>query len=93
MGHINVKRMGLAFGVTGTLLYLGCVLVMATVSKKAAVLFFNSLLHGVDVTPILRSQMPLWEVGLGIVETFILGWLIGATIAAFYNLGGQRSTN
>lgn len=92
MEHIDVKRMGLAFGITGTLLYIGCVFVMATVSKKAAVTFFNSLLHGVDVTHVLRGGIPLWQLCLGVVETFVLGWLIGAAIAAFYNLSGKELT-
>ncbi|MDX1314994.1 MAG: DUF5676 family membrane protein, partial [Eudoraea sp.] len=40
---------------------------------------------GLDTTSIIRMDVPLWEAGLGIVQTFILGWLIGACIAAFYN--------
>lgn len=82
---INVKKVGLATGLTGALLYLGCAIVMATVGHDGTVKFFNSLLHGLDVSTIVRMNVPLWEAGIGIVETFILGWLIGACIAAFYN--------
>ena len=59
--------------------------VMATVGHAGTVKFFNSLLHGVDVSTIVRMDVPLWEAGVGIVETFVLGWLIGACIAGFYN--------
>jgi hypothetical protein len=82
---INVKKFGIATGLTGALLYLGCALVMATVGHDGTVKFFNSLLHGLDVSTIVRMHVPLWEAGIGIVETFILGWLIGACIAGFYN--------
>lgn len=82
---INVKKFGLATGTTGALLYLGCALVMATVGHDGTIKFFNSLLHGLDVSTIVRMHVPLWEAGIGIVETFILGWLIGACIAGFYN--------
>lgn len=82
---INVKKFGLATGLTGALLYLGCMLVMATVGHDGTVTFFNSLLHGLDVASIVRINVPLWEAGIGIVETFVLGWLIGAAIAGFYN--------
>jgi hypothetical protein len=82
---INVKKMGLATGLTGAFLYVGCVLVMATVGHGGSVKFFNSLLHGLDVSSILRMDVPSWEAVIGIVETFILGWLIGSCIAAFYN--------
>lgn len=85
MNHINIKKMGLAFGLTGALLYLGCMIVMLTVGHAGAIKFFNSLLHGLDVSSIVRMDVPLLEVVLGIIETFILGWLVGACIAAFYN--------
>jgi hypothetical protein len=82
---INVKKFGLATGLTGALLYLGCMIVMTTVGREGAIKFFNSLMHGLDVSSIVRMHVPLWEAGAGIVETFVLGWLIGACIAGFYN--------
>jgi hypothetical protein len=63
------------------ILYLGCMIVMATAGREASIFFFNSLMHGIDVTSIIRMDMPLWEAGIGIVEIFILGWLSGASIA------------
>jgi hypothetical protein len=52
-----------------------------------SILFFNSLMHGIDVTSIIRTDMPWWEMAMGLVEIFILGWLTGATIASIYNFG------
>jgi hypothetical protein len=75
----------MAWGVTASLLYLGCVLVMATVNRDAQIAFFNSLLHGIDVSQILRTTMPIWEMLIGLVEAFIIAWLIGATVASIYN--------
>lgn len=86
METINVKKMGMATGLTGALLYLGCILVMATVGHKGTVAFFNSLFHGLDVSTIVRMNMPGSEAVIGVTEAFILFWLIGACIAAFYNL-------
>jgi hypothetical protein len=63
---------------------------MWTVGKEASILFFNSLMHGIDVTSIIRTDMPWWEVAIGLVEIFIFGWLIGATIASIYNFGLDR---
>ena len=83
---INIKKLGLAFGLTGALLYLGCMLVMATVGYDNSIKFFNSLLHGLDVSSIVRKSVPIWEAIVGIVETFILGWLVGACIAGIYNV-------
>ena len=83
---LNPKCLGLAFGATGLAFYLGCMLTMATVPKESAVTFFNSLLHGIDVGPILKTSVPPGQVVLGLVTTFILGWFAGVLIAGFYNL-------
>mgnify|MGYP003626253565 CR=1 FL=1 len=90
MNHIDVKRFGLAVGATLALLYLGCIFVMATTDSTTTILFFNSLIHGIDVTSIIRSDMPLWEALMGLAETFVLGWLTGATVAAIYNVSLKK---
>lgn len=85
MYRLNVKKLGFAFGLTGALIYLGCMVVMATAGQEGSILFFNSLLHGLDTTNIIKMDVPLLEALFGIVQTFILWWLIGACIAGFYN--------
>lgn len=91
MNTLSIRRFGLAVGATCALLQLGCVLVMGALPKEAAIRFFNSLTHGVDWTPIVRWNIPAWESAVGVVELFILGWLVGAVAAAFYNLGGSTA--
>lgn len=86
MNHINVKKFGLACGLTGALFYIGCILLIITVGHNGTAKFFNSLLHGLDVSTLIRIDVPLWEAGIGIIETSILGWLIGACIAIIYNI-------
>ncbi len=90
MERIDVRRFGLAVGTTMALLYLCCAVVMAVAGRDASIAFFNSLLHGVDVTSVIRMNVPLWEVLAGVVETFIIAWLSGATIAAIYSLGVKK---
>lgn len=90
LATINIKRLGFAMGTSAALLYVGCVFVMLTASKDTAVAFFNSIMHGWDVEPIMRWDMPWWEALLGVAEIFILGWLIGALIAVLYNLTADR---
>ncbi|MAN29505.1 MULTISPECIES: DUF5676 family membrane protein [Flavobacteriaceae] len=85
MYRLNVKKFGFALGLTGALIYLGCMIVMATAGQEGSITFFNSLAHGLDVTTIIRMDVPLSEALIGIIQIFILGWLIGACIAAFYN--------
>lgn len=90
MQTLSIKRFGFASGATAALLYLGCVFVMLTVPKDAVIRFFNSLLHGWDVTHVMRWDMPWWEAMLGLLETFILAWLVGAAFAFFYNVAAPR---
>ena len=84
--NLNPKYLGLAFGATGLVFYLGCMLMMATVPRDKVVIVFNSLLHGLDVGPILRISVPISQVALGLLTTFILGWFAGVLIAGIYNL-------
>lgn len=65
MQTIQVSKFGLAFGATLALLYLGCVAVMAVAGKEGSILFFNSLLQGLDVTSIIRIDMPVGEMIMG----------------------------
>ncbi len=88
---ISPRRLGLAFGLTGVVFYVGCIVTMSTAARDKQIVFFNSLLHGLDVAPILRENVPLGEVLLGIVSTFVLGWFAGAMVAGFYNWGARNS--
>jgi len=84
-------RLGLGFGATGVVFYLGCMLTMAIVPREQAVVLFNSLLHGFNVDPILRTGVPISQVALGLFTTFVLGWFAGVLIAGLYNLSlGMR---
>ena len=89
MNTINIKRFGLAVGATFAILYLGCVLLVMLAGKDAVVSLFNSLFHAIDVTPLIRTEMPVLGMVAGTIETFILGWLTGATIASIYNFGAN----
>ena len=91
METMNVKRAGLAFGFTGALLYVGCALLMMIAGSAGTVKLFNSLLHGLDVSSVARMEVPLGESLVGLVGTFLLGWLTGACIAWTYNLGAAKT--
>lgn len=87
MNHINVKKFGFAVGSTIAIIYLGCITVISIMSIEIAASFFNSLMHGIDGYAIIRkTPTPIFEALIGVVEWFIIGWLIGASIAAIYNI-------
>ena len=91
MKTLSIKKLGLAVGATAAIFYLGCIILMITVGKDGTVFFFNSLLHGLDVEPIIRMSVPPLQAFFGLVQTFILGWLLGALIAAIYNISFSKN--
>lgn len=95
MGTISIRRFGLALGSACALTYSACAFVMSCVSREASIRFFNGILHGLDVTPIMTAEMTLRGALIGIIEVFVLGWLFGAILACLYNisvrLDGRRA--
>jgi hypothetical protein len=89
MNYIDVRRFGFAVGATGGILYLGCALILFLAGRDMAVWFTNSLLHGLDVSGIIRMNIPLSDIFIGLINTFIISWLSGACIAAIYNVSGE----
>ena len=86
MHHINVKQFGFAIGTTIVISYVACILSLSVVSTETAVAFLNNLMHSIDVTTIMRkTPTPLSGALIGVVQWFIIGWLIGASIATIYN--------
>lgn len=92
MSTISPRRAGIAFGGACGLMYLGCVFVMLTVPKSAVIRFFNSIMHGWNVEPIMRWDLPWWEAVIGVIQFSILGWLFGALVAVIYNIGSRPQT-
>lgn len=86
MAAINVKKMGLAVGLTLVILRVGCIIIFSSLSREQAVSYFNTLVHGIDVGPIIRMETIGIDTVYGLVQIFILGWLIGALTASIYNL-------
>jgi len=93
MKKLNIKKLGMSFGLTGVLLYLGCIIVMSTVGRDGTIKFFNSLFHGLDTSNVIRMDIPLWEAGIGLLQTFIIAWLVGACVALFYNVSFNKKTS
>lgn len=93
MNRINIKAAGLATALTSVIFYVGCALLIMLSGKDGAVFFFNSIFHGIDTTPIIRTSMPWWEMVFGIIGVFIIAWFFGVTVASFYNLTMSQRSN
>lgn len=85
MNYIKVTRFGLAVGIAATLYYFACALVFIIGGRDVSIQYLNSVLHGVDISPILKQSMTVTELCISLVEFFVITTLVGATIAAIYN--------
>ena len=85
MNTINSKKLGLALGTTGVILYLGCMLLMLVAGESGTIWFFNSVLHGLDVSEVSRMNVPGGQTVAGSLITFVLGWLGGYLTGTIYN--------
>lgn len=90
MNRLSIGRFGLALGTASAFIYLGCVIVMLILPRGTVVAFFNTLMHGIDVEPLMRWDMPWWEACLGVLQTFILAWFFGTFVASIYNVAGTQ---
>ncbi|MCF6171320.1 MAG: DUF5676 family membrane protein [Bacteroidales bacterium] len=90
MQTLNIKKFGLAFGITCALLYIGCILLMLIAGREGTIFIFNSFFHGLNTEAIIRMDIPWWETLTGLSATFGLGWLTGASVAFFYNKSVQN---
>ena len=93
VGAINAKKFGLAVGLTFAILHLGCVMVILFTPRETTVAFFNTLLHGLDVTSILRTDMSAKEMAYGFFQIFVIGWFMGCSIASIYNFHLMKFDN
>lgn len=83
---LDPMRLGLAVAATSMVLFLGCTLVLFLLPHDRAVELFNSLLHGVNIEPILRPTPGLVPTLLSGTAIFILSWFSGFLAGWFYNL-------
>lgn len=85
MNSLSVRQAGLAGGAVSVVLYLGCMLTMFLLPEEALIRFFNALLHGLDVTPVIRHDVRFADAVIGIVSWFFIGGVLGAVFAGVYN--------
>ena len=83
---LSPKRFGFACASAAGLFYLGCVFLMAVAGAENLAFFFNGLVHGLDLRPILVDKMSIGVTITGFVHTVIMSWLFGALVAVVYNL-------
>ncbi len=85
MNKVNIKKITLASGVTGAIIYLSCFILMSIFPREVLIKIANMLFHGIDFTKIIRMNIPLTETMLGIIVSFIFWGIVGSLLAFIYS--------
>ena len=81
---LNAKRVGYSLAAVSGIVYLACAILVA-IAPSWTVGFFGALFHGIDITQIARTPVPLGSTVLGLVEIVVLGYVVGWLYAKIYN--------
>jgi hypothetical protein len=86
--RLSPRRFGFAFSTVAGLFYAGCVILMALAGPEKLVFFFNGLFHGLDLSPIFMASVSFKVTLTGFINTILLAWFFGASLAVAYNHSG-----
>jgi hypothetical protein len=79
-----VKKFALASGITGALVYISCIILMSVLPKETLIKLANLIFHGIDFSKIIRMDIPVREILIGVVASFFLWGVIGYLLAFIY---------
>ncbi len=81
---LNVKNFALASALVGGIVYFVCAL-LYWINSEFLIRVGNYLIHGIDLTKIMRTDLTLSSTMIGLILTLILVYLIGSLFAKIYN--------
>lgn len=84
MDKLNVKRTSYSLAAVVGIVYLICAILIA-IAPTLTVNVFGALFHGIDITQIARTPVPLTSTILGLIEIVVMGYLIGWLYGTVYN--------
>ena len=77
-------KIPLAVALTTSILYIICVIL---VSMPGGLTLFSYLFHGIDITQIASSGLNVVNVIIGLIEAFVLAYIVGWLYVAIKGKG------
>ena len=90
MKKLNPKNVGLSLGITFVMLSIICLILILLFSVQSMMTLVNYFTHGMDVTMTVKQVTFLGSI-IGIVELYVIGFLVGYLYALVYNWISKRS--
>ena len=80
---LNAKKVALSVAYVISIVYITCAIAIA-IAPQFIVNVFGALFHGIDISQISTTPT-LGRTILGLVEIFLLGYIVGWLFAKIYN--------
>ena len=84
MEKLSEKRVALSLASVSGIVYIVCAILIA-ISPEWTMASFGALFHGIDISKIARSPVPLGSTVLGFVEIVVFALIVGWLFAKIYN--------
>lgn len=81
---LSPKRVALSLAIVAAIVYIVCAILVA-INATWTVNTFRALFHGIDISQIARTSVPIGSTILGLIEIFVLGLIVGWLFAKIYN--------
>ena len=82
---LNAKRVANTLGIVFAGVSLLCA-IFVLIFPGTAMSFFNNIFHGIDITQITKTSVSFGSIIIGLIEAFVLGWIIGWFFVKIYNI-------
>ena len=80
----NVKVVANSVAATAAVFYAACIMLL-WIAPNAAIVFFNALMHGVDVTGLIKADLGIAQALTSIITGTLTAWVTGWLFATVYN--------
>ncbi|HLC82893.1 MAG TPA: DUF5676 family membrane protein [Bacteroidia bacterium] len=84
INELNPKRVANTLGIIFAGVSFLCA-ILVLIFPGATMNLFSNIFHGIDITQIAKTSISLESIMIGLIEAFILGWIIGWFFAVVYN--------
>lgn len=82
--NLSQKRVALTLAIISGMLYIVCAVLFA-VAPELTLKFFSKIFHGIDITRIASTTIPLSSTLIGFAEIVVFSLIVGWLFAVIYN--------
>ena len=90
MEKLNPNVVALSLGLTTTILYIVCLVLVAITPVPIVINVVNALQHSIDISSLATKNITLVNLVIGIIGWFVIATVTGYIFAFLYNQLGEK---